>query len=154
LAEIVQFIPYVGEFLATAINLACTALRLKVTQEWISLQVLEGAMQATVQPRKIIENEVLPLIQLYADTASLNTALAAERTLKAVSDQNRVKGALYPAPLPAVFKLPIVKETEPKSQGDVPRSPNTASGIAVDVGNMLSMLDAAKAIRRAILFWM
>jgi hypothetical protein len=163
IAEVVQLIPYVGEFLAMAIDLACTALRFKVTQEWISLQLLEGAVQAAVQPRKALESVVLPLIQLYADTAGgnspelpfvNNTAAAADKATKDLEQKNHLKkAALFPFPFPNTFKLPIEREKVPSTSGGKPESPNTAGGFASDVGKMLHLLNVASAARSALSFF-
>jgi hypothetical protein len=151
IAFVVQYIPYVGPFLAELIDIACTILRLKVQQEWLELTGLENAMGAAKTARQALENQVLPAIQIYADTASMNTAFATERAVKDVAKKNKVnRGALFPYPSPVTLKLPVVKETQPTSKGNKPESPNEAHGISTDVAKVLRFLDAAKAARRIL----
>lgn len=147
LGGIIYFIPYVGPFIDAAIELICAALDYKILQEWITLNAMESVASSTIQLRKALENQVLPLIQSYATMVTRETPVAMDRTVKDLSQKNNVKGALFPFPTPVTLKLPVEKEHVPTTSGTQPESRSQAGGLTGVVQDIISLVHRATSFR-------
>jgi hypothetical protein len=114
------------------IDIAASALREKVYQEWKTLDALEQSAQTLTPVRKQLEATVIPLVSRFADSVIRQTPLAIDKAVKQIGEQNRVEAAIHP---PArLIRLPVEPESKPvQGRGGLPLTSAAPHGTAGDV---------------------